>query len=1210
MIHFYYPIKEALSLRLHFILLALVFFSSPSWAQVTQEWERRYDSAIPTFESGALSAVDAAGHTYVAGNSRTSTQSSPTNYDGYVIARFSPTGEVLWKHRFPFFQYPHAVADVALDETGFYVVYSTVGVGSKTTMSVMKYALEDGETVWRQSEMWISNMIGIELLTDNRGGVILVGSGHYNMPGDFTQLFKYDAATGKRQWRQVVSGSVAPNVYQNLAGIALDSQGDIYLTGSTGIVENDSQMLTTKRSGADGSLVWQMQYDTNLQDRAMQLAVDEAGGVYAWGVHYTDDPSQPTGSTLLKYDAATGRQVWIRRVEGTAIPEQLVADETGGLYLRSSSEGQNQLARHSATTGYVSWSTTFAGTGTDMVADEAGNLYLGNRQNNSAYTVRRYSVRGGDVAWAYNSPADSTYLLQGLTLSKAGTLHVSGTSSDAGTHLFATSLQTATGALVYNLTFMHTFSGVDLPANMVTDDAGNVYATASVEGDNPSSRIRYLVLLKFSAAGELLWKRQLENSWTSETKHLAIDATGSVYVMVHAARGNAHPDIVLHKVNGGTGDVIWESVQGPTEANVGKEIKLGPQGNLYLMGTTNFQASISPEDFLLKINPETGENIWTKRYGRNDPESELNELVAFAFDEVGEVYVTGTTRAPAVVNNLVLTKYASGDGSVLWQQLYNSGNPRTLHRVSGLAVDNTGGVYLAAFDDLETDERVSYLLKFDASNGNFVWRQPMTDQGTTPGRLDNLLVDHADGAYVTGFINGRNHIIKFSTEAPGVVWASPLDGVLSEIELDTQGGIYATSWSIDGIQQHSRTVKIRTSDGARAWEEIKEVYSGNGLLAVDKDRNVFIAGIVYDPNTRQDALLVKYSQDAPCAPVVQQAIAGPDKLRVGSENVTYTLEATKATSYTWTVEGPGVVRLTGQGTAQITTDWPTAAGFYEVNAGYGNDCSTHSATHKVAVYNPDDRIVAAAGWLHSPQNTQLDYMQQEGRGYFGLAVQYRNRTEEVQGQVAFHLKENGLSFKSTSFEAERLIVFGQEANFKGKGTINGKSGYGFLVAIVNHALNVNNPNDRLRLMIWEEESGRIVYDNQAGDPEEASAVNRIGMGAMVLYDPKKPDLVAKAELKALGIELPGEAAVAQLKAYPNAFSDKTTISFALAAEEAYALEVYDMSGRLVQKVGEGIAEADKEYTFELQGQALSEGMYIARLQTDSGTQSVKLLLRR
>ncbi|WP_076665764.1 PQQ-binding-like beta-propeller repeat protein [Pontibacter indicus] len=1190
--------------------------------QVTQEWELRYDSAIPTFESGALSAVDAAGNAYVAGNSRINPQGSPNSYDGYVIAKFNPSGEVLWQHRFPFFQYPHAVKNVALDETGFYVVTSTVDMGSRTMVDVIKYALADGKQVWRQSETPFSTMTGIQVLADNRGGVILVGSGHFTMPGDFTQLFKYNATTGQRAWRQSLSGSVAPNVFQQMADIALDSQGDIYLTGSTGIDQNASQMLTTKRSGADGSLVWQMQYDTNLQDRAAQLAVDEAGGVYAWSIHYASDPDQPSTNTLLKYDAATGRQVWLHSMAGSAIPEQLLADEAGGLYLRSSSQGQNRLARHSASTGSQSWSSTFAGRSIDMVADEAGNLYLGSRQDSAAYTVRRYDASRGNVAWTYTSPADSTYLLQGMALSEAGTLHLTGTTGTDETHLFAASLQTTTGALVYNLTFLQTFSGIDLPTNMVTDDAGNIYMTVSTGTDDAGNRNLHTVLLKYSAAGDLLWSRQFDNSSTGvDTRHLAVDPTGTAYVMVQASRGNAQPDIMLYKVDGATGEALWETTHGPTEANVGREIRLDLQGNIYLMGTTRLQPDVATEDFLLKINPDTGASIWTKRYGRFDPNNVLNELVAFALDEAGEVYVTGTAPGPGIVNNLVLIKYASGDGRELWQEIYNSGNRQTLHRVSGLAVDNTGGVYLAAFDDLDTGERVSYLLKFAASNGALVWRQPMTDQGTTPTSLENLMVDNAGGAYVTCFINGKAHVVKFSTEAPGVVWASPYDGVLSELVLDQQGGIYVTGWNTDGVQQVLRTVKLLTSDGSKVWEEMKPVHSGDGLLAVDADRNVIVARIVYDPDTKQDVLLVKYTQstEEPCAiPVNVQLYLAPYAIRAGWEARTtadfspHILNEDTGLSWTWGDGSEPTMSYTAFGTSRITGKHTyTQAGIYQVGLDFSESClkaANNDYNQWHVIYDPEAGHVKGSGSI-ALADFGLGGNNQKLEAEFSFFVRYQNK-HATRPQGTVQLTVNKQKF-SQSGALDWLVITGNQAIWKGTARLQGIGRFGYIVSVRDAGgKGKNDPNDQLRIRIWDMDRGNdLVFDNfeAGGDIYYLSQETgpRIGRGNIEINGRKdNRDLLATNGKGIQGI------ASAELLAYPNPAHALTTIRFTADVESAYEVQLFDLKGARVQQARQGLAKAGEVTEVQLDVSGLKDGMYLARITSGGKVKSVKIMVKR
>ncbi|EJF10547.1 fibronectin I domain-containing protein [Pontibacter sp. BAB1700] len=438
--------------------------------------------------------------------------------------------------------------------------------------------------------------------------------------------------------------------------------------------------------------------------------------------------------------------MWQEPLQSAGIPGQLVADEAGGLYMVSNVQGGTQLARYGAADGSLHWSSLQQGSFAALDTDEAGHAYLGVTLSDAAFAVGRYSATNGEQVWEYASQEDSTYVLDGVKVSEAGTLHLTGTSGGVDSHLFVASLQTATGTLVFNTTFIHTLPGIDQPANMVTDNDGNVYVTATSGNPDASRPYQHAFLLKYSPDGELLWNRQFYNSDVRQSKHLAVDAAGAVYMMLSVYGSDARPQIRQLKLSGATGETIWEQEHGPTDANLGREIQLDQLGNLYIMGTVSPQFDLPQEDFLIKVDTETGQELWTKRYGRQDSDSDLNELVAFALDETGDVYVTGTARAPAVVNNLALAKYAGGDGSVLWNEIYNSSNRQTEHQVTGIAVDTTSGVYLAALDILDTGEHVAYLLKFEAASGAFVWRQPTIDEVTNSGSLSNLILDNAGGA--------------------------------------------------------------------------------------------------------------------------------------------------------------------------------------------------------------------------------------------------------------------------------------------------------------------------------------------------------------------------------------------------------------------------------------------------------------------------------
>jgi hypothetical protein len=56
--------------------------------------------------------------------------------------------------------------------------------------------------------------------------------------------------------------------------------------------------------------------------------------------------------------------------------------------------------------------------------------------------------------------------------------------------------------------------------------------------------------------------------------------------------------------------------------------------------------------------------------------------------------------------------------------------------------------------------------------------------------------------------------------------------------------------------------------------------------------------------------------------------------------------------------------------------------------------------------------------------------------------------------------------------------------------------------------------------------------------------------------------------------------------------------------------VYDSRGALIATLHKGEAEGGKEYTYELEGHALQQGVYISRLITTKGVLNQKMILSR
>jgi hypothetical protein len=86
--------------------------------------------------------------------------------------------------------------------------------------------------------------------------------------------------------------------------------------------------------------------------------------------------------------------------------------------------------------------------------------------------------------------------------------------------------------------------------------------------------------------------------------------------------------------------------------------------------------------------------------------------------------------------------------------------------------------------------------------------------------------------------------------------------------------------------------------------------------------------------------------------------------------------------------------------------------------------------------------------------------------------------------------------------------------------------------------------------------------------------------------------------------------VTDLQAYPNPFTQQTTITFSLAREGAYTLVLYDMKGSQLALLKEGKALAGEPIQVSLEDVRLSGGLFLLRLQTAEGNKTIKVLHER
>ena len=247
---------------------------------------------------------------------------------------------------------------------------------------------------------------------DFRGGISLTNSNPSSSSPKNSFIVKY-SSNGNLLWVKRLGGS--DNISAN--AIALDSQTNLYITGSFGTnlviesitVTNHSAPgnagIFTAKFDSSGNPLWIRTADTGQSQAGSSIAVDAAGNCYVTGnISGTNTFSGATlispgalSILLLKYNSA-GTLLWARTAGGSNrdTGNAVAAESTGNVWIAAALASSNSafanivltgtnpgsdigLAKYDSA-GNVLWAERFGGpaveTATGIAVDKNGNAYL------------------------------------------------------------------------------------------------------------------------------------------------------------------------------------------------------------------------------------------------------------------------------------------------------------------------------------------------------------------------------------------------------------------------------------------------------------------------------------------------------------------------------------------------------------------------------------------------------------------------------------------------------------------------------------------------------------------------------------------------------------------------------------------------------------------------------------------------------------------
>lgn len=741
------------------------------------------------------------------------------------------------------------------------------------------------------------NDSGSAVAVDSSGSIYVVGYTEGGLDGN-TSAGNYDvfvtkwSSTGTKVWTRQFGTAAEEKGF----GLALDSAGNIYITGYTigsfdGNKTAGSEDVFLVKLASDGSRIFTTQWGTTGDDEGKSVAVDASGAIYVTGYTYgalEENKNSGESDIFLTKLNTDGTKAWTKQwgtadIDGAhsvAINAQgdiFVTGYTGGSLDGNLSSGDYDIfVTKLKTDGSKVWTKQWGGAGAEtsksIVLDSAGNIFLAGYTGGSLDSLANaggYDIflaklnSSGDKQWSrlLGTASDDKGIAAALSKNES-VVYVTGYTSATldgnitvgGADIFLTAYD-SDGTKLW--TKQWGAGGDDSGKALTTDFADNIYITGSVRGS--------LGISTNIGGDDIFLTAITAGCISSSTQNAACGLNG---------RGS-QPQKCLGS--------IWQNNGSCTDPDVCTDnathtISCGTGG-------LGFQAQKCVTGQWADI--ETCFERKTEQWGTSGEDYAYSAAV----DGNGNVFVTGFTggsldgNTSAGGNDIFLSKW-NANGTKAWTKQLGTVN---FEAGAAVAVDSAGNIFTAGYTQSSLDGNTSaggwdiFLTKWNAG-GTKLWTEQWGTTGNDFGR--SVVIDSGGNIYVAGETNGAldgntnsggNDIFITKWNANGTKawtkqWGTASDDFGTSIAVDSAGNLFVTGYtygSLDGnISAGGIDIFITkwNAGGTKAWtKQIGTSLPDEGYsVAVDSAGSVYVGGVI-SGSLGADLFLGKWNTDGSSA---------------------------------------------------------------------------------------------------------------------------------------------------------------------------------------------------------------------------------------------------------------------------------------------------------------------------------------------------------
>jgi hypothetical protein len=483
--------------------------------------------------------------------------------------------------------YNDAATSIAIDESkNVFVTGYSYGAGTLNDYALIKYNATG-------VQQWVNRYNGPGNDNDNVNAIVMYNSDIYITGQSFGSGTSFDYATikynssGVQLWAARYNGTSNSNDGAN--AIAVDDQGNVYVTGESYGGTATSYDFTTVKYNSSGNQIWAIRYNGpgNGNDGANAITVDQYHNIYITGESFGSGTN--LDYTTIKYNSS-GEQQWIARYNGTAndidISKSISVNNAGEVIVTGYSRGSGTSLDY-ATIKYDSlgtelWVSRYNGTanGSDipssMAVNSTGDIYLTGVTNTDVsgslanYATLKYNA-AGNIQWiaVYNGTGNNNDSATSLTIDDSGNVFVTGKSIGSGTSFdFATIKYNSAGSPQYVARFNNSGSSKDVANAVTLDNFGNTYvaggSTLSGSSDDFLT-VKYSKISGINTLSSVIPERfelyqNYPNPFNPVTNiNYSISKSGFSKIKIYDVIGNEVTNLVSEFQNPGTYSVQWNA---------------------------------------------------------------------------------------------------------------------------------------------------------------------------------------------------------------------------------------------------------------------------------------------------------------------------------------------------------------------------------------------------------------------------------------------------------------------------------------------------------------------------------------------------------------------------------------------------------------------------------------------------------------------------